>query len=340
MTSVEPTVPVKAGTVGFIKFKESNGDYNMKIISLFSGAGGLDLGLIQAGNQVIWANDIDKDAVLTYKENIGDHIVCDDIKNIDITTLPNAEVVVGGFPCQGFSQANRLRALDDDRNQLYRFFYDTIKIKQPLYFIAENVKGILSLGKGEAIKQIVEDFEEAGYITTINLVNMANYGVPQTRQRVIIIGQRSDLGEEMKFKFPEHTHSKNGDGLPKWISVQEAIGHFPNPDKENDVLNHIYSAYKVEYRNFTGHRKTDPSKPSPTILARGNGKGGVCAIPHYNGERRMSIRESASVQTFPEDFYFHGTMNACYRQIGNAVPVKFAKLLGDELIRLEREEHK
>ena len=310
----------------------------MKIISLFSGAGGLDLGLIQAGNTIIWANDIDKDAVATYRENIGDHIVCDDIKNIDISALPNADVVVGGFPCQGFSQANRLRTLEDDRNQLYRFFYNTIKIKQPKYFIAENVKGILSLGKGEAIKQIVADFEAAGYITSVNLVNMADYGVPQTRQRVIIIGQRVDLGKELRFIFPQPTHSKTGE-LPKWVSIKEAIDHFPDPDKENNVLNHVYSAYKVEYRNFTGHRKTDPDKPSPTILARGNGKGGVCAIPHYNGKRRLTIRESASVQTFPEDFHFVGTMNSCYRQIGNAVPVLFARKLGDELMRLEKEEN-
>lgn len=309
----------------------------MKIISLFSGAGGLDLGLIQAGNTVIWANDIDKDAVATYKENIGDHIVCDDIKNIDISTLPDADVVVGGFPCQGFSQANRLRTLEDDRNQLYRFFYNTIKIKQPKFFIAENVKGILSLGKGEAIKQIVSDFEAAGYITSVNLVNMANYGVPQTRQRVIIIGQRVDLGLELHFLFPKPTHSKNGE-LPRWVSIREAINHFPDPDQENNVLNHIYSAYKVEYRNFTGHRETDPEKPSPTILARGNGKGGVCAIPHYNGKRRLTVRESASVQTFPEDFHFIGTMNSCYRQIGNAVPVMFARKLGEELMRLEKEE--
>lgn len=310
----------------------------MKIISLFSGAGGLDLGLIQAGNTIIWANDIDKDAVATYRENIGDHIVCDDIKNIDISALPNADVVVGGFPCQGFSQANRLRTLEDDRNQLYRFFYNTIKVKQPKYFIAENVKGILSLGKGEAIKQIVADFEAAGYITSVNLVNMADYGVPQTRQRVIIIGQRVDLGKELRFIFPQPTHSKTGE-LPKWVSIKEAIDHFPDPDKENNVLNHVYSAYKVEYRNFTGHRKTDPDKPSPTVLARGNGKGGVCAIPHYNGKRRLTIRESASVQTFPEDFHFVGTMNSCYRQIGNAVPVLFARKLGDELMRLEKEEN-
>lgn len=310
----------------------------MKIISLFSGAGGLDLGLILAGNTVVWANDIDKDAVETYRKNIGNHIVRDDIKNIDVSTLPDADVVVGGFPCQGFSQANRLRTLEDDRNQLYRFFYNTIKVKKPKFFIAENVKGILSLGKGEAIKKILSDFETAGYITSVNLVNMADYGVPQTRQRVIIIGQRVDLGGKLRFMFPKPTHSKNGE-LPRWVSIREAIGHFPDPDKDNDVLNHIYSSYKVEYRNFTGHRATDQDKPSPTVLARGNGKGGVCAIPHYNGKRRLTIRESASIQTFPEDFHFVGAMNSCYRQIGNAVPVLFARNLGDELMRLEKEEN-
>ena len=120
---------------------------------------------------------------------------------------------MGGFPCQGFSQANLLRTMDDDRNQLYKFFYSVIKTKQPKFFIAENVKGILSLGKGEAIKQIISDFQEAGYTATVTLVNMADYGVPQTRQRVIIIGQRQDLGDEMLFKFPEKRHGKNG--IPK-----------------------------------------------------------------------------------------------------------------------------
>lgn len=311
----------------------------MRILSLFSGAGGLDLGLIRAGNKVIWANDIDKDAVATYRQNIGDHIICGDIKNIDIDSLPTPQVVVGGFPCQGFSLANRMRTLEDERNQLYRFFYDTILIKQPLFFIAENVKGILSLGNGEAIKQILADFGEAGYYTEKHLVNMADYGVPQTRQRVIIIGQRKDLGEKMLFHFPQPSYDKNAlDGRQKWVTIQEAIGHLPDPDTPNNLPNHIYSAYKVEYRNFTGHRQTDPNKPSPTILARGNGKGGVCAIPHYNGKRRLSIRESASVQTFPENFEFHGTMNSCYRQIGNAVPVLFAEQLGKELVRVEQEE--
>ena len=99
----------------------------MRVLSLFSGAGGLDLGLIQAGNTVVWANDIDENAVATYKKNIGEHIVLGDIKNIDIKKLPEADVVVGGFPCQGFSQANRFRMLDDERNDLYKFFYEVIR---------------------------------------------------------------------------------------------------------------------------------------------------------------------------------------------------------------------
>lgn len=308
----------------------------MTIVSLFSGAGGLDLGLIQAGNKVIWANDIDHNAVETYAKNIGNHIVCADISTIDVNIIPSADVVVGGFPCQGFSQANMLRTADDERNQLYKFFYQVIKKTQPKFFIAENVRGILSLDGGKAIKQIVADFQTAGYIATVTLVNMADYGVPQTRQRVIIIGQRLDLGNEMLFRFPEKINGRNSSTKP-WISIKQAIDHFVSPDEPNELLNHTCSAYKLAYRNFTGHRVTDADKPSPTILARGNGKGGVCAIPHYNGLRRLTIRESATIQTFPESFEFIGQMGSCYRQVGNAVPVKFARLLGEELVRLERE---
>ncbi|MDR2547523.1 MAG: DNA cytosine methyltransferase [Lachnospiraceae bacterium] len=308
----------------------------MKIVSLFSGAGGLDLGLIQAGSEVIWANDIDKDAVATYSKNLSNHIVCADIKDVAIADIPMADAIVGGFPCQGFSQANLLRTVDDERNHLYKFFYGAVDSKQPKFFIAENVRGILSLDGGNAIKRIVKDFENAGYIVTVTLVNVADYGVPQSRQRVFIVGQRKDLGNAMCFCFPAKTHGKNGLPLP-WVSIKTALNCYPDPDKSNEYINHIYSSYKVEFRNFTGHRATDPDKPSPTILARGNGKGGVCAIPHYNGKRRLTIRESAAIQTFPDNFEFIGQMNSCYRQIGNAVPVRFAKLLGQELARLERD---
>lgn len=312
----------------------------MKIVSLFSGAGGLDLGMIRAGNEVIWANDYDVSAVATYRKNIGKHIVCEDIAKIKMSDIPDgADVVIGGFPCQGFSQANLLRTVDDERNTLYRFFRRVIVAKKPKYFVAENVKGILSLGKGAVVEKILSDFGNAGYRVELHLVNMADYGVPQTRQRVIIIGQRKNLGEEILFRFPAPSHDRKGmNGLQKWVSIREALDHFPDPDGPNDVLNHVYSSYKVAFRNFTGHRQTDPDRPSPTILARGNGGGGVCAIPHYNGKRRLTIRESASIQTFPEDFEFVGAMNACYRQIGNAVPVRFAELLGLEFMRLQGEE--
>ena len=308
----------------------------MKIISLFSGAGGLDLGLIQAGNTVVWANDIDKDAVATYKRNIGNHIIEGDIKDINIEELPNADVVVGGFPCQGFSLANMRRHIMDERNLLYVFFYKTIKIKQPLFFIAENVKGILSLGGGSIVEQIKTDFNEAGYKVEVHKVNMADYGIPQNRERVIFIGQRNDLAKTMLFHFPQPTHSKDGVGLPKYISIKKAIGTLPEPGDITKDPNNYGSKYIFIPRDFTAHRITDPNKPSPTILARGNGKGGVCAIPHYNGIRRLSIRESATVQTFPKNFVFIGKMGSCYRQIGNAVPVKFGKILGEELIRIER----
>lgn len=311
----------------------------MKIVSLFSGAGGFDLGLIEAGHKIVWANDNDPDAVATYRSNIGNHIILADIADIDIETIPDADVVIGGFPCQGFSLANLKRHVDDDRNVLYKQFLRVLKEKQSKYFLAENVRGILSLEGGYAIKKIVSDFENAGYRVQVELFNTADYGVPQTRQRVIIAGTRKDLPQDQNYRYPEPSHSKSSiEGKLPWITIQQALEKIPEPvGDESDLPNHIYSKYKVTNRNFTGHRKTNPDKPSPTILARGNGKGGVCAIQHPQNHRRMSIRESALIQTFPLDFHFVGKMNSCYRQVGNAVPVRFSWHLGMQLRELEEE---
>jgi DNA (cytosine-5)-methyltransferase 1 len=310
---------------------------SLKIISLFSGAGGLDLGLIRAGHQIIWANDSDLDCVQTYRLNIGDHIVHADIAGISPEIIPCADVVVGGFPCQGFSQANLKRSKSDKRNKMYRHFRAIVKAKKPKYFLAENVKGILSLDDGKAMKKIIEDFSNAGYRVKYQLFNLADYGVPQTRQRVIIAGTRNDLPIEKDFEFPPPTHNKDKESvLLPWVTISQALNGIPEPGAEPNLPNHIYSTYKVTLRNFTGHRKTNPNKPSPTILARGDGKGGVCAIPHPNNHRRMSIRESATIQTFPPDFKFIGKMNSCYRQVGNAVPVIFAERLGEQLNKSER----
>lgn len=313
----------------------------MRIVSLFSGAGGADIGMMRAGHEIIWANDFDDDCCDTYRKNVGKHIILGDIKHIKSESIPDADVIIGGFPCQGFSQANLLRAAGDDRNKLYLEFLRIVKDKRPLVFLAENVRGILSLDKGNAIKKIISDFEKAGYRVAVKLFNMADYGVPQTRHRIIIAGIRQDLPKYIDFPFPEPTHIKpglvNGKIKKPWVTISDALRRLPDPDEPHNLPNHIYSKYKVTNRNFTGHRNTNPNKPSPTILARGNGKGGVCAIQHPMNHRRMTIRESATIQTFPLHYKFLGEMNSCYRQVGNAVPVHFAYLLGKSLNRIEKD---
>ena len=304
----------------------------MKIVSLFSGAGGLDLGLIQAGHSIVWANDFDADCVATYTHNIGSHIEMGPIEHIPSANVPDCDVVVGGFPCQGFSQANMLRFEDDERNRLYLEFLRIVRDKQPELFLAENVRGILSLAGGAAIKKIEADFAKVGYRVKKKLFNTADYGVPQTRWRVIIAGTRKDLPTSLDYVYPIPTHAKNPIGnLQPWITIGEALQGIPEPEASHGLANHVYSKYKVTNRNFTGHRTTNPSKPSPTILARGNGKGGVCALQHPKNHRRMSVREQALIQTFPIDYEFCGKINSCYRQVGNAVPVAFGRHLGNAL---------
>jgi DNA (cytosine-5)-methyltransferase 1 len=174
-----------------VRSKTSNA--MMTVVSLFSGAGGLDLGLKNAGLKIVWANDIFLDAAETYKANVGKHIDTRDISSIPSIDIPDADVVVGGFPCQGFSVANVGRTVTDDRNKLYREMVRVIEDKKPKFFIAENVKGIVSLGKGKVLEKIVKDFSEAGYKTHWKVLNSADYGVPQKRMRFIMLGIRNDL---------------------------------------------------------------------------------------------------------------------------------------------------
>lgn len=310
----------------------------MTVVSLFSGAGGFDLGLIQAGHTVLWANDSDIDCCRTYAHNIGRHIVHADITTIASTDIPAADCIIGGFPCQGFSHANLRRDINDDRNVLYREMKRVVSDSRPKYFLAENVPGILSLGEGLVIARIVDDLSCVGYRVGYRLFNVADYGVPQIRRRVIIWGTRSNLPLASDFSPPTPTHSREAGFAAissRWVTVTEALAQIPEPHDDISLLNHLGSKYKVTNRNFTGHRRTDPSKPSPTILARGNGKGGVCAIQHPLNHRRMTIRESATIQTFPLTFKFFGEMNSCYRQVGNAVPVLFARHLGSALLSAE-----
>lgn len=291
----------------------------MRVVSLFSGAGGLDLGFKMAGHEIIWANDLYEDAVETYKHNLGDHIICEDIAKIDIEKIPECDIIIGGFPCQGFSVANMKRHETDERNALYKQLIRVIDAKKPKFFLAENVKGITNLAKGKVFQMILSDFSTRGYKVSYRILNAADYGVPQTRQRVIIVGVRNDV--EFEYIFPAPTNSKDGkNGLPCWISVGEAMSIIPNPDLPNTLPNHDYSKYKLHFNGYLGHRVLDPEKPAPTVTARGDNKGGVVVLPHPNAQRRMSCRELAAVQSFPLDYAFSGNRSSVYRQIGNAVP--------------------
>lgn len=307
----------------------------MRVVSLFSGAGGLDLGFARAGNEIVWANDLYSDAVETYRANLGDHIVCADISTISSADIPACDIVIGGFPCQGFSVANTKRHESDQRNRLYLELLRVVHDKQPKFFLAENVKGILHFAGGKVYERILSDMRELGYKVKSRLFNVADYGVPQKRERVIFVGVRNDV--QFEYEFPKPTHAKNGaGGLPAWVGVGAAFAGIPDPDRPNDLPNHVYSKYKLNFNGYIGHRPLDPSQPAPTVTARGDDKGGVVILPHPGNQRRMTGRELATVQSFPLDYAFKGPLSSVYRQIGNAVPPRFAEIIARQFAFYER----
>ncbi len=212
----------------------------LKIISLFAGAGGMDLGFRNVGFEIIWANDFDVDSVKTYRRNFDDHIVLGDIEKIRTNNMPdNPDVVIGGFPCQGFSIANLGRSVDDSRNKLYKQMLRVIRAKKPKYFVAENVAGILTLGRGIVMQKIIKDFRSIGYKVDYKLLNAADYGVPQARRRVFIIGNRLNLENP----FPKQTHEAPSikkhmleKVFDKHITTKDAIGFLSKTSLTNKTL--------------------------------------------------------------------------------------------------------
>ena len=200
-----------------------------KVLSLFSGAGGLDLGFKNSGFEIIWANDFLEDAVNTYKKNIGDHIVFGDIKKIPNSSIPNnADIVIGGFPCQGFSVANNKRSMEDKRNFLYKEMLRIIDDKRPKFFLAENVKGIMSMDGGKVIEMIKNDFIKIGYKVDAQVLNAAEYGIPQARERIVIIG--NNLGVENPYPKKSHYISDTTKEKEKLqaMTTEQAIGFLSN----------------------------------------------------------------------------------------------------------------
>lgn len=294
----------------------------------------MDLGFISAGHTIIWANDIFHDAVETYRLNIGTHITEASIFDVDRDTIPAADIVIGGFPCQGFSVANTKRDVTDERNALYLQMLDVIRHVRPLYAVAENVKGILSLGKGDVFKMILSDFESCGYHPKFAVLNAADYGVPQLRYRVFIVAWRHDIPEPVLFP-PSPTHTQYPDRelfpLQPWISIDEALTGLGEPDGQADPA-HTYSHYKLRFNGYLGHRAVLGNRPSPTITARGDDRGGVVVIHHPSNERRMTARELAIIQGFPRNYQFAGSRTSVYRQVANAVPPALAKAVASTLL--------
>ena len=292
--------------------------------SLFCGAGGLDLGFERAGFKTAWANDMDADACETHRNWSGAEVICGDVSKLNIAKIPDTDVILGSCPCQGVSVSGA-RRLDDPRNALYRYYVEIVRRKRPLAFVSENVKGILTMDGGKLISAIVSDFSDCGYDVFYRLVNAKNYGVPQDRERVVIVGFRKDLRVE-GFALPD----TNGERR----TLLDALGNLP-PAKECEICRAAYSP-----RYMSRNRKRGWNEPSYTIPAMAKqvtlypGSPDMVRVDKDRwrfgdgGEtRRLSWREAAVIQTFPPDFEFCGGLDSVYRQIGNAVPVRLAEFV-------------
>ena len=313
----------------------------IRVVSLFSGCGGLDLGFEQVGDyKTLWANDFKHEACQTFRRHFGDIIVEGDVEQIDPynnSSVPDCDLVLGGFPCQDFSIIWKQPGLNGERGNLYKSFLRFVDAKKPKAFVAENVKGILTANKKKAIKQIIEDFQniETGYVVIPHLYNFAEYGVPEFRERVLIVGIRVDTG--FKFKHPAPTHGV-GEGLKPFVTVRDAFKNVREVPYNNEFLKVQERTKKIislipEGGNFTDIPKESPyyvkgmishvyrrvklDEPSKTIIAAGGG--GTWGY-HYPENRPLTNRERARIQSFPDDFVFEGNTTEVRRQIGNAVP--------------------
>lgn len=309
-----------------------------KLISLFSGAGGMDLGFrgdFKFNNEYyqernfthVFANDIMEDACETFEHNFDTEIICEDLREVlwdSNINIPDADIVTGGFPCKDFSVSGKMEGLDTDRGKLYVQMKEVIRRSEPKIFFAENVKGLLSIDG--AIEKIMEDFRDinGGYDVKYKLFHTADYGVPQTRERVIIVGVRKDIDKE--FKFPEPTHASEesltsftGD-REVWINSKEVLEDLWKIDEDEAPPNHDQVSGAKKYPGKQGNQPINPDGPGPTIRSEHHGN----IEFHYTDERRLTVREAARIQSFPDDFQFKGSMTTAYKQVGNAVPPVFA----------------
>ena len=313
-----------------------------KYIDLFAGAGGMSLGFDKAGFENVLAVEYDECFAETYKFNFPKHnLRVEDIKNIsndeikEIIGNNKIDVIIGGPRCQGFSIAGRIgrNFIDDERNQLFKEFVRFVNVIKPKIFVMENVAALKTHNKGKTIEEIVNEFKNVGYTVKYDVLNAVNYGVPQQRRRIFIIGT---LDENNKFEFPKKTN--------KYITIEEALNGLPElkSGETSNIPNHNAMHHskqmlkKMSYVKDGGDRNDIPEEIRPKSgdirkYIRYNSKepsicitGDMRKVFHFNQNRALTGRELARIQTFPDNFIFKGNAGKVQQQIGNAVPPKLA----------------
>ena len=318
---------------------------SLKVASLFCGCGGTDVGLLggfdflgdnYAKNpmEIVYANDIEESACRIFEENFG--VIPDrrDIRTVPASEIPEIDVLTGGFPCQSFSivaQNPKRLGYKDERGMLFFEMCRILREKQPKCFIAENVKGLLSANKGEAFPLIISEFEKSGYQVTHKLINAAAFGVPQKRERVIIVGIRNDLG--FKYEFPDDVLAEDEYAVLGSV-VENRV------DEKYFFSEKAVQGMRAAKRDMNKGRAQDLNKPCNTVgshLAKVSLNSTDPVLLDGGRYRRFTPREVARIQSFPESFKLIGVEGAQYRALGNAIPPVMFWYVAHQLCELLRD---
>ena len=330
-----------------------------RAIDLFSGAGGLSLGLHMAGWEIILAVELDRDAAQTYRTHFSEtNLLEKNIQEIDFTCYRGQiALVAGGPPCQPFSVAGNQLAEDDPRDCVPEFIR-VLREVEPLYFLMENVPGLLTSKHQLYIKRMLRNMRDAGYCVSCQTLNAADFGVPQFRERVFFVGVHHALKKD--FCFPRPTHGKGRSF--SHVTAREALADVPKDEPNRAKVTYCKnpilrpSPWAGMLLNGGG-RPINPEEPCQTIPATAGGNrtpildpeglllqyhrellsGGAVRVGEVEGVRRLTLRECAKIQSFPDGFLFSGKKSSQYRQVGNAIPPLLAKAMGDALMHFLQE---
>ena len=333
----------------------------IRVAEMFSGPGGIGLALNKARSrnfsfEHVWSTDYDPDTCRTYKLNVlknqpAAKVICEDIRKIDIDSLPPADGFLYGFPCNDFSLVGESKGLDGNFGGLFSYGVRYISRVNPVFFMAENVGGLSSANEGRAFKLILASLNNAGkfgYDITANLYKFEEYGIPQARHRIIMIGIRGDLGLTFKVPRPSGKITPCGralEGIPAEAPNQEPTRQSKTVEERLSFIKPGENIWQAEEagrlperlrlnvknaRLSQIYRRLDPSRPAYTVTGSG---GGGTHIYHWTENRALTNRERARLQTFPDDFFFCGSKESARRQIGMAVPVEGARQILEALLK-------